>query len=156
VLGVALVLPTPLEVEIEGEDGPERVLMRQDKKVEDAAMEAVMRYEARQGRHPRDVHVGNSWDVESDDEQGRVVRYIEVKGRGPEDADVVTMTGPEWEAARRLGDRHWLYIVRLSDGMLVMIRNPYAKLAPRELKRWVVKVTEAAEQGEAAPLGENG
>jgi superfamily II DNA or RNA helicase len=152
VLGVALVLPTPLEVEIEGEDGPERVLMRRDEEVEDAAMEAVMRYEARQGRHPRDVHVGNSWDVESDDEQGRVARYIEVKGRGPEDADVVTMTGPEWEAARRLGDRHWLYIVLLGDGMLVMIQNPYAKLAPRELKRWIVKVKDAAGQGVAVQL----
>jgi hypothetical protein len=62
VLGVALVLPTPLEVDIEGEDGPERVLMRRDDEVEEAAMEAVMRYEARQGRYPHDVHVGNSWD----------------------------------------------------------------------------------------------
>jgi hypothetical protein len=139
-------------VEIEGEDGPERVLMRQDKKVEDAAMEAVMQYEARQGRHPRDVHEGNSWDVESDDDQGRVVRYIEVKGRGPEDADVVTMTGPEWEAARRLGDRHWLYIFRLEDGMLVMMQNPYAKLDPRELKRWIVRVRDAMDQVESVRL----
>jgi hypothetical protein len=126
--------------------------MRRDDEVEDAAMEAVMRYEARQGRHPRDVHVGNSWDVESDDEQGRVVRYIEVKGRGPEDADVVTMTGPEWEAARRLGNQHWLYIMRLGDGMLVMIQNPYAKLEPRELKRWVVKVKDVADQAETVRL----
>lgn len=152
VLGVALVLPTPLEVEIEGEDGPERVLMRRDEEVEEAAMEAVMRYEARQGRYPRDVHEGNSWDIESGDEQGRVARYIEVKGRGPEDADVVTMTGPEWKAARRLGDQHWLYIVLLGDGMLVMIRNPYAKLEPRELKRWLVRVTDARGHGEAVSL----
>jgi hypothetical protein len=145
VLGVALVIPTPLEVEIEGEDGPERVLMRRDDEVEEAAMEAVMRYEARQGRHPRDVHVGNSWDIESDDEQERVVRYIEVN-------DVVTMTGPEWEAARRLGDRHWLYIVRLSDEMLVMIQNPFSKLKPRELKRWLVSVTEAKGHGETDRL----
>ncbi len=88
----------------------------------------------------------------SDDEQGRVVRYIEVKGRGPEDADVVTMTGPEWEAARRLGDQHWLYIVLLGDGMVVMIRNPYTKLKPRELKRWLVSVTEAKGHGESIAL----
>jgi hypothetical protein len=99
------------------------------------------------------VHVGNSWDVESDDEQGRVARYIEVKGRGPEDADVATMTGPEWEAARRLGNQHWLYIALLGDGMLVMIRNPYAKLEPRELKRWVVKIRDVATQAKTVQLG---
>jgi hypothetical protein len=81
-----------------------------------------------------------------------VVRYIEVKGRGPEDADVVTMTGPEWEAARRLGDQHWLYIVLLGDGMLVMIQNPYAKLEPRELKRLLVRVKDVADQAETVRL----
>ena len=113
-----------------------------------------MRYEAQQGRYPRDVHVGNSWDIESDsaDGQGCVVRYIEVKGRGPADADVVMMTDPEWDAARRLEDQHWLYIVRLGDGMMVMIQNPYAKLEPRELKRWVVRIGDAASCGEAVLL----
>jgi hypothetical protein len=111
-----------------------------------------MDYERRRGRFPKDVHKGESWDIESYDEQGQLVRYIEVKGRGPEDADVVTMTGSEWEAARRLGDRHWLYIVLLGDGMLVMIQNPYAKLEPRELKRWIVKVKDAARRGGAVQL----
>jgi hypothetical protein len=152
VLGVALVLPTPLEVDVEGEEGPERVVMWRDDEVEEAAMNVVMQYEAEQGRHPRDVHVGNSWDIESDDEQGRVARYIEVKGRGPEGADVVTLTGPEWEAARRLGDQHWLFIVSLGDGLLVMIQNPYDKLAPRELRRWVVKIEDVVPRGEAVRL----
>jgi ABC-type cobalamin/Fe3+-siderophores transport system ATPase subunit len=98
---------------------------------------------------------GKSTVLEADDEQCHVARYIEVKGRGPEDADVVTMTGPEWEAARRLGDQHWLYIVLLGDGMLVMIQNPYAKLEPRELKRWLVTVTEAKGHGETDRLNNN-
>jgi hypothetical protein len=152
VLGVALVLPAPLEVEIEGHDGTGHVLMRRDDEVENAAMEVAMQYETRQGRHPRDVHVGNSWDIESDDDQGHLLRYIEVKGRGPEDANIVTLTGPEWDAARRLGDQHWLYIVRLGDGMLWMIQNPYAKLEPRELKRLIVRIADAASHGEAVSL----
>ena len=152
VLGVALVLPTPLELVVENDDGPTKVIMRRDDEVENAAMQAVMDYEVEQGRVPRDVHQGKSWDIESDDDQGNLLRYIEVKGRGPKDANVVTLTEPEWEAARRLGDRHWLYVVRLGDGMLWMIQNPYARLKPRELKRWVVKVKDVAAQGEAVTL----
>lgn len=79
------------------------------------------------------MHRGHSWDIESDDAQGVVVRYIEVKGRGPEDASEVSLTENEWEAARRLGDKHWLYIVRLGDGMMWLIQNPYASCSPRSL-----------------------
>ncbi len=143
VLGVALVLPAPIEVALKEEERASGVLMRQDRDVEEAAMKVVMDYETSQGRHPRDVSKGESWDIESDDAQGEVVRYIEVKGRGPEDADVVSLPEGEWEAARRLGDLHWLYIVRLGDGMMWMIQNPYAKLQPKELKRWIVRVSDA-------------
>ncbi len=151
VLGVALVLPAPLEIAIaptavDAEAGAATAPMHRDDAVEAAAMEAVMTYETRAGRHPRDVHQGNSWDIESYDAQGNLLRYIEVKGRGPEDADVVILTEPEWEASRRLGERHWLYIVRLGDGKVWMVQNPYAELSPRELKRWVVKIEDAAAQ----------
>ncbi|MFP4346418.1 MAG: helicase-related protein [Anaerolineales bacterium] len=152
VLGVALVLPEPLEVEIETEQGTQRVAMRRDPAVELAAMEAVMEHERERGRFPKDVHVGNSWDVESYDAQGNLLRCIEVKGRGPEDADVVSLTEPEWEAARRLGDQHWLYIVRLGDGQFTMVQNPCAKLQPQALRRWVVKIKDAAELGETVML----
>jgi hypothetical protein len=77
-----------------------------------------------------------------------VIRYIEVKGRGPGEAEEIWLTEPEWEAARRLGDQHWLYIVRLEDGMMWMIRNPYQKLKPKELKRWIVKIDDAASLSE--------
>jgi len=152
VLGVALALPAPLELALEGEDGPETVVMRRDDAVARAAMQVVMDYESAQGRVPRDVHEGKSWDIESYSEQGNLLRYIEVKGRGPEDANVVTLSDPEWAAAHRLGDRYWLYIVRLGDGVLWMVQNPYSKLQPKELKRWVVKVRDAAEHGESVPL----
>jgi superfamily II DNA or RNA helicase len=154
VLGVALVLPAPAILPpARGEpEGDVAAPMRRDPAVERAAMQIVMAYEAGQGRRPRDVHEGHSWDVESDNAQGEVVRYIEVKGRGPEDANEVELTEPEWEAARRLGDQHWLYIVRIADGMLWMIQNPYAKLQPKELKRWVVRVSDVAQHAETVTL----
>jgi superfamily II DNA or RNA helicase len=155
VLGVALVLPASLEVVLEGEDAqvPTGIVMRQDPEVEQAAMDFAMDYETNQGRHPRDVHKGKSWDIESDNAQGVPVRYIEVKGRGPKDAAEAWLTEPEWEAARRLGDKHWLYIVRLGDGMMWMIQNPFTKLQPKELKRWIVRVDDASECAETVQLG---
>ena len=63
VMGVALVLPMPVELrptstDGKGTSGPP---MRQDKAVEYAAMKIVMEYEVSQGRRPRDVHRGKSW-----------------------------------------------------------------------------------------------
>lgn len=143
VVGVALLLPAP-PVSVTGAEPPP--VQHRDPQVEAAAMQAVLAYEQRQGRRPQDVHVGHSWDIESADAQGTVVRYIEVKGRGPADADEVQLTEPEWAAARRLGTQYWLYIVRLADGMLWAIQDPYARLQPQELKRWVVHLAEAARQ----------
>ncbi|GAB4423905.1 MAG: helicase-related protein [Anaerolineae bacterium] len=144
VLGVALILPMPVELRPHHPQTPtgSGVPMRRNKEVEDAAMKIVMDYEWSQQRHPRDVSQGHSWDIESDNEAGELLRYIEVKGRGPEDALEVHLTDPEWEAARRHGDQHWLYIVRLGDKMMWQIQNPYQKLQPKELKRWVVRVSD--------------
>ncbi len=147
VLGVALVLPAPVSDAAAGEPASSPP-MRRDPAVEQAAMEAVMAYETSQHRHPRDVHADHSWDIESDDSHGVVQRYIEVKGRGPEDANEVMLTNPEWEAARRLGDQHWLYIVRLADQMMWRIQNPYGKLQPKEHKRWIVRIDDAAPYSE--------
>ena len=149
VLGVALVLPAPVEVAVAGK-APGSPPMRRDPAVELAAMQAVMAYETSQGRHPRDVHADHSWDIESDDAHDTVQRYIEVKGRGPDDANEVVLTDPEWEAARRLGDQHWLYIVRLADQMMWRIQNPHFKLKPKEHKRWIVRIDDAARYAETA------
>lgn len=158
VLGVALVLPAPIVITPDeapqGKHGTS-VSMRRNPEVEKAAMKVVMDLEEEQGRYPKDVSKGKSWDIESFDIAGKVVRYIEVKGRGPGEAEEVWLTEPEWEAARRLGDQHWLYIVRLEDGMKWMIQNPYLKLHPKEMKRWVVSIDEAAEvAGQSGPPAE--
>jgi len=61
---------------------------------------------------------------------------------------------PEWEAARRLVDQHWLYIVRLGDRVMWMIQNPHAKLEPREIKRLLMKIGNVAMLGETVQLGD--
>lgn len=155
VLGVALVLPAPVEIAVPKPGGKTGTIsMRRDPEVELAAMKIVAAYEERQGRHPRDVSQGKSWDIESDDSNKVPIRFIEVKGRGPKEANEVMITEPEWQAARRLGDKHWLYIVRLGDGMMWMIQNPYTKLKPKELKRWLVRVPDAVPHAQTVVLDE--
>lgn len=142
-LGVALVLPAPIKpTEEERKAGVPAATMRRDDRVATAAMQIVLTEERVGGRFPVDVHEGKSWDIESLDAQGNVIRYIEVKGRGPEDANEVSLTDPEWNAARRLGDQHWLYIVRLADQRIWRIQNPVEKLHPKASTRWLVKLSD--------------
>jgi len=85
VLGVALVLPAPMpalsivdeeiSLELDEKGLPSGVPMRRDPEVEKAAIKIVMEYEASRGRYPRDVSKGHSWDIESGDAHGVVVRY---------------------------------------------------------------------------------
>jgi hypothetical protein len=98
--------------------------------------------------------VGNSWDIESYDAQGNLLRCIEVKGRGPEDADVVSLTENEWDAAIRLREQHWLYIVHLGGGEMVKVQDPYGKLQPKELRYWALRMREAAAEGEVVAIHE--
>ena len=151
VLGVALVAPAPVELVIEDPSAPSGVPMRRAPRVEAAAMRVAMQYEREQGRFPKDVHERESWDIESYDAEGVVQRYIEVKGRGPEDALVVSISTPERNAMRRLGDQHWLYIVRLGDGMMLRIQNP-AKLKMRERKVWELRISDAMPLAEISAI----
>jgi hypothetical protein len=54
-----------------------------------------------------------------------------------------------------LGDLYWLYIVRLSDRMMWMIQNPYARLQPKELKRWIVRLGDVVPHAQAVTLSMN-
>jgi hypothetical protein len=105
----------------------------------------VMEFERQEQRLPKDVHEGKSWDIESYDAQGKVVRFIEVKGRGPEKANEVLLTNPEWKAAQRLEELHWLYIVRLEDRKIWTIPNPHETLKAKEIKHWQIKLSDLDE-----------
>jgi len=146
VLGVALVLPS---MQPDAPAAPSGRTMRQNKEAEIAAMQIVMHYEQMHGRRPKDVHGHESWDIESYAADGVLERFIEVKARGPESAAEVELTDPEWQAARRHGAQHWLYVVRLEDGQLWKTQDPYTSLQPQEKKRWIVKLSDVAHQTSA-------
>ena len=83
VMGGALVLPVGLWNKLQGEDSPDASLFaRETKRVELAAMGAVMASERAAGFEPRDVGTLRlGWDVESRDPNTGKLRFIEVKGR---------------------------------------------------------------------------
>ncbi|MEM3516033.1 MAG: DUF3883 domain-containing protein, partial [Saccharolobus sp.] len=79
--------------------------------VERIAMEYAKKYEIEHGRKPKDVSKHEHYDIESrDPKTNEVVRYIEVKGKADNDIQV-ELTETEYEYARKLGKKYWLYIV---------------------------------------------
>ena len=82
VIGGALVIPAGLIARLKGEDEPEAFLFGENrKKVELAALQAVMDYERSLGYDPEDVSAKKfPWDIESYVGDG-TLRFIEVKGR---------------------------------------------------------------------------
>jgi hypothetical protein len=56
------------------------------------------------------------YDIESKDEAGNILRYIEVKSvSGDWGSDGVGLTRTQFEKAREIGDRYWLYVVERAD-----------------------------------------
>jgi hypothetical protein len=112
-----------LTPESRGGEPPPPIEVRE---VERRAMQFVMEFERLSGRVPRDVSEYEHYDIESYDPSTGEVRYIEVKGRwGP--TLVVELTEPEFNYAKKLGERYWLYIVYdIGSGRpkLVAVRDP--------------------------------
>ena len=113
VVGGAIVVPAGLIAERTGQ-GDAAQVARETKRVELAAMQAVLAHEIALGHRPRDVSDENlGWDIESRAPDGRL-RFIEVKGRVA-GADTVTVTRNEILAAANKGDDFLLAIVHV-DG----------------------------------------
>ena len=92
--------------------GPERIA-RETKRVELAAMDAVMVAERQLGFTPRDVSADKvGYDVESRDSAGGHLRFIEVKGR-TKGADTVTVTKNEILTALNKPDEFILALVEV-------------------------------------------
>lgn len=83
VIGGALIIPAGLLARLKGERKETGGLFaRETKRVEEAAMAAVMVAESCMGNTPRDVSVEKcGWDIESRDQATGTLRFIEVKGR---------------------------------------------------------------------------
>jgi len=123
--------------------------MERSQKVEEIGMSVVMEYERKQGRTPKDVSDQNvGYDIYSVGNGEE--RHIEVKARAH--LGDVELTYNEWVAARRLGDKYWLYIVTnaLENPTLYIIQNPAEKLTPVERKeiRYLIPIKEWKDKGE--------
>jgi hypothetical protein len=67
------------------------------------------------------------WDIEYVDSQNRLIA-IEVKGTTGKSFPNVEITGNEWEAANRLKERYWLYLVSdccSKNPRIQRIQNPF-------------------------------
>ncbi len=105
---------------------------RQRDEIERAAVDAVLDYEIRVGRTPREMPANNpGFDIESTDGDG-CRRLIEVKGtRGQWDDMGVGLTSNEFEEARKRGADYWLYVVEVGDGKqhaIHRIQNPAERI----------------------------
>ncbi len=105
--------------------------MKEDREVEELAMQMAMYFERTQGRDPIDVSSQNlGFDIRSSKEPE--TRYIEVKGRASEGA--IALTYNEWLMAKRLKEEYWLYLVENAkmNPILYTIKNPAETLIPNE------------------------
>lgn len=95
--------------------------------IELIAMGAVMDTERALGRDPKDVSAENrGYDIESRDQKGGRLHFIEVKGRH-KDADTVTITRNEMLTAFNAEDMYVLAVVRVEEGSAhqpFYVRNP--------------------------------
>ncbi len=115
VVGGALVIPIGLLQKLRGDTSTtSNLFARETKRVELAAMSAVMTREKALGYEPKDVSAQKcGWDIESLIAETGELRLIEVKGRIA-GAETVTVTKNEVLAALNKPDRYFLALVRVS------------------------------------------
>ena len=104
--------------------------------VEEAAVKVAMEYERKYGREPVDVSLDHHYDLESRCPDGDI-RYIEVKGHKGFKI-YAELTEKEFEAAEKLRDKYWLYIVvnlretpkgiDTSDAKIYIFRDPISTM----------------------------
>jgi len=124
--GTAWVLPHPER------KAPEFAPLVKDDEIERIAVDAVIAYEATQGRAVQSVESENrGFDLISrrphpEDAQTAIeVRFIEVKGRAG--VGEVALTSNEFQTAKRLGQDYWLYVVFncATTPEVHVVRNPH-------------------------------
>jgi superfamily II DNA or RNA helicase len=128
VLGGALVVPMGLVAKLQGQPLPE-MFARETKRVEKAAMDAVMEVERKLGYVPRDVSSEKlGWDVESAIPNTGKLRFLEVKGRVA-GATTVTVTKNEIMAGLNKPDDFVLALVEVNGESATprYLRRPFQK-----------------------------
>ena len=131
IAGGALVIPKPLLERLQGK-APDASGLDERRRVERAAMEAVMALERRLGSQPVDVSRDNlGYDIESRSQgqaDGPVLRQIEVKGRA-KGADTVTVSRNEILTGLNKPDSYILAIVEVdgSETRITYLKHPFRK-----------------------------
>lgn len=102
--------------------------------VDAAGVAHVLAFEEASGRIAAAMpHNNPGYDVESNNLNGNIERYIEVKSIGDRwDTLGVTLTSTQMKHARELGDAYWLYVVEHADSehghRIHAIQNPAAQI----------------------------
>jgi hypothetical protein len=91
--------------------------IEQIERVDRAGVDCVLAYEKEAGRTPREMpHENPGYDIESLDEYGNIVRYIEVKSTAEEWGETgVGLSDTQFRKAQELGPLYWLYVVECAD-----------------------------------------
>lgn len=99
--------------------------------VDRAGVDRVLAYESdpKVGRHPKEMaHFHPGYDVESRDDAGNIVRYIEVKSLSGYWSDSAAgVTRRQFDTGNEKGTRFWLYVVERAqeeDAQIYRIPNP--------------------------------
>jgi hypothetical protein len=114
-------------------DGPGRKPVPQARRlaIDRAGVDAVLAFERSNGRDPVEMeHSNPGYDVESSD-NGRVVRYIEVKSLAGEwgSGGMPNISPTQFDFARDTGEEAWLYVVELAElaPRITAINDPVAQ-----------------------------
>jgi len=127
---------------------PARLEVDEERKreVELAGMKAVMEYEVKNGRIPKDVSQLNlGYDIESYDPSTGETRYIEVKSfKTTGDPE---LTENEYEVAKTLTSKYWLYMVEnaLTNPNIKTIRDPVHNATIIKVSRESYRIVKAIE-----------
>lgn len=106
----------------------------QNEEINRAGIETVLAHERDQGRVPKEQgHYNEGYDIESFDENGNLLRYIEVKStNGPWDGYGVGLSSRQFEMAQEEARDYWLYVVehaRSESPKVTYIQNPASKVS---------------------------
>lgn len=84
-----------------------------DPEINKSGVDCVLKYEREQGREPEEQdHYNPGFDILSYDENGQLLRYIEVKStNGLWDGYGVGLSSKQFEHAQEKEDDYWLYVV---------------------------------------------
>lgn len=114
----------------ENGNSPDSNLFAQRSAIDHAGVNRVIIEEQKSRRIAKEMPANNpGYDVESRDGSGEIVRYIEVKSlSGAWGEKGISLTRTQFEKARELGERYWLYVVEWADQdekfRIYRIQNP--------------------------------